>query len=132
MDTLQAMLNAYLQNTLTTDDFARQFIDLWNDIRVEQNKAIESSGFRSTLDDLWTQYKAGDLDEVTYGMKWTETLSKLKNVRIPPQSIIFTMGNEIYNLLILQKESEHLDTQEIPTEGALQTQCQDLLDIIAS
>jgi len=124
------MLSAYLQNSLTTDDFAEQFIEAWNDIRLEQNKAIESAGIRSTLDDLWTQYKAGDLDEITYGMKWTETLSQLENVRILPQSIVFTMGNEIYNLLILFKEREYLDTQEVPTEEALRTQCKTLLESI--
>lgn|GEM_PF-1759932 len=130
MDILHPMLSAYLQNSLTTDDFAEQFIEAWNDIRLEQNKAIESAGIRSTLDDLWTQYKAGDLDEITYGMKWTETLSQLENVRILPQSIVFTMGNEIYNLLILFKEREYLDTQEVPTEEALRTQCKTLLESI--
>jgi len=130
VDILHPMLSAYLQNSLTTDDFAEQFIEAWNDIRLEQNKAIESAGIRSTLDDLWTQYKAGDLDEITYGMKWTETLSQLENVRILPQSIVFTMGNEIYNLLILFKEREYLDTQEVPTEEALRTQCKTLLESI--
>lgn len=130
MDTLHAMLNAYLENTLTTDDFADQFIDIWNDIRLEQNKAIEKSGIRETLDELWEQYKTGDLDEVAYGMQWTDALSNLKNVRILPQSIVFTIGNEIYNLLTLYKESEHLDTQEIPTDEALYEQAQYLLGLI--
>jgi hypothetical protein len=131
MDTLHAMLNAYLGNSLTTDEFADQFIEHWNDIRVEQNKAIDDSGMREKLDVLWKQYKAGDMDEVAYGMRWTDTLSKLKNVRILPQSIVFTIGNEIYNHLTLYKESEQLDTQEIPTDEALREQVKQLLDLVA-
>lgn len=130
MDTLRAMLSAYLQHSLIMDDFADQFIDAWNDIRLEQNKAIESSGIRSTLDNLWAQYKAGELDEVDYGMQWTATLNTLENVRILPQSIVFTIGNEIYNLLILYKESDHLSTQEIPTEDVIRAQSQHLLETI--
>ena len=130
MDTLGDMLSAYLQNSLTTDDFADQFIEVWNEIRLEQNKAIETAGIRSTLDDLWAQYKAGDLDEITYGMQWTETLNTLKNLSILPQSIVFTLGNEVYNLLILYKESEYLDSEEIPTEEDIRTQSQHLLNSI--
>ena len=132
MDTLHAMLNAYLENSLTIDEFADHFIEYWNDIRVEQNKAIDEFGLRGTLDALWRQYKAGDIDEVSYGMQWTDTLSKLKNVRILPQSFVFTIGNEIYNLLTLHKESEHLDIQEVPTDEALREQVQQLLDLIDS
>lgn len=128
MDTLQAMLSAYIQQSLTSDDFAEQFIEYWNDIRLEQNRAIDSAGIRSTLDTLWSQYKTGDLDEISYGMQWTETLNTLENVRILPQSIIFTMGNEIYSLLILIKESEHLEPQEIPDEETIRAHCQNLLD----
>jgi len=128
VDTLQALLSAYLHQSLTTDDFADQFIEQWNDIRLEQNKAIDSAGIRSTLDNLWSEYKAGDLDEVTYGMKWTEALNTLENVRILPQSIVFTLGNDIYSQLILLKESEHLEAQEIPTDEALREHCQNLLD----
>ena len=95
MDTLHAMLNAYLTNSLTTDDFADQFIEHWNGIRIEQNQAIEEFGVRDTLDELWQQYRSGEIDEITYGMQWTDTLSKLKNVRILPQSFIFTIGNKI-------------------------------------
>ncbi len=132
MDTLQAMLSAYLQQSLTTDDFAEQYIEYWNDIRLEQHKAIDTAGIRSALDNLWSQYKAGDLDEVSYGMQWTETLNTLENVRIPPQSILFAMGNEIYSLLILLKESEHLETQEIPSEAILREHSQNLLDTMDS
>ena len=128
METLQSLLKAYLNNSLNTDDFADQFIDYWNQIRVEQNKAIDESGIRKELDDLWQQYKAGELDEVTYGMQWTEALSKLEDVRIQPQSIVFSIGNEIYNLLTLHQESEHLDTQEIPTDETIRDNARSLLD----
>jgi len=128
METLQSLLKAYLDNSLNTDDFAEQFIDYWNQIRIEQNKAIDESGIRTELDSLWQQYKAGDLDEVTYGMQWTEALSKLEGVRIQPQSIVFSIGNEIYNQLTLHQESEHLDTQEIPTGETIRETARSLLD----
>lgn len=130
MDTLRAMLNAYLTNSLTTDDFADHFIEYWNGIRIEQNQAIEEFGVRETLDELWQQYRSGEIDEITYGMQWTGALSKLKNVRILPQSFVFTIGNKIYNLLTLLKESDHLDTQEIPTDEAFREEAQRLLDLI--
>ncbi len=130
MDTLRSLLKAYLDNTITTDDFADQFIEFWNEIRIEQNKAIDASGIREELDKLWKQYKDGDLDEVTYGMKWTETLTKVNNVRIAPQSIVYTLGNDIYNQVTLYQELEHLDTQEIPKETAIQANVKSLQDAI--
>jgi len=130
MDTLRSLLQAYLDNSLTTDQFGDQFIDYWNEIRVEQNKAIDQSGIRGDLDTLWQKYKAGDMDEVTYGMQWTETLSQLKGIRISPKSIIYTLGNEIYNQVTLHKESDHLDTQEIPTESEIRKNAESLLDTI--
>ena len=130
MDTLQSLLKAYLDNTITTDDFANQFIEFWNEIRIEQNKAIDESGIREELDKLWKQYKDGDLDEVTYGIKWTETLTTVDHVRIAPQSIVYTLGNDIYNQVTLYQELEHLDTQEIPKEAAIQANVKSLQDAI--
>lgn len=130
MDTLQSLLKAYLDKSLSTDEFADQFIDFWNEIRIAQNKAIETSGVRAELDDLWKQYKAGEMDEITYGMKWTETLTKIDSFQISPQSIVYTIGNDLYNQLTLYKESEHLDTEEIPTETAIQANVDSLQDAI--
>lgn len=132
MNTLKAMLQAYLANSMSTEEFTEQFISFWNEIRVEQNKAIESSGIRSELDALWSDYKAGNLDEVTYGMRWTEALNKLENVRIMPQSIVASLGNDVYNYLTLYSESEHIDTQEVPTEAIIRETSQNLLESIIS
>lgn len=131
MDTLQAMLSAHLDNSLDAEAFSNQFIDYWNVIRAEQNKAIDEAGIRDTLNNLWKQYKAGDMDEVAYGMEWTTTLTKLPpTIRILPQSILYAIGNELYTILIMLQEEEHLETQDVPSLDSVREYCQILIDTI--
>lgn len=131
MDTLWSLLSAFEGKSLPVEKFSEQFIDYWNDVRAEQNKAINSAGIRGELDDLWSKYKSGGMNEVTYGMQWTELLARLpEDIRIPPHSILYTLGNELYSMLIMYQESDHLDTEEIPTLESIQLKCQVLLDAI--
>lgn len=130
MNTLQTLVHAYIENSLSTDDYAEQFINFWNEVRIEQNKAIDEANIRQDLDNLWQQYRSGELDEVTYGMQWTEVLNQLTSIEIPPQSIIYTMGNEVYSLLVMYKESEHLEDQDIPTQGTIKEHSKNLLDAL--
>lgn len=131
MDTLRAMLNAYLDNSLDAEEFSKQFIDYWNDIRAEQNRAIDEAGIRNTLNDLWKQYKASEMDEIAYGMEWTTTLSKLPSgIRILPQSIVYAIGNELYSILIMLQEEEHLETQDLPSLDSIREYSQILIDTI--
>lgn len=131
MDTLWSLLSAFQGKSISIKEFSEQFIDYWNDVRVEQNKAIDAAGIRDELDDLWSKYKAGEMNEVTYGMQWTELLARLpEDIRIPPHSIVYSLGNELYSILIMYQESEHLDTAEIPTIESIQEDCQILLDAI--
>ena len=132
MTTLHALLKAYLDQSLSLDEFSKQFIEYWNEIRVEQNKAINDSGIRETLDSLWKKYKSGMMDEVDYGMQWTEILTTLpEDVRILPQSIVFSLGNELYSQLIMHQEGDdHLDAEDIPTEESIEEHTRSLLDSI--
>lgn len=131
MDTLRAMLHAYLDQSLDAEQFSTQFIEYWNEIRVEQNKAIDEAGIRDKLNDLWKKYKAGEMDEITYGMEWTTILTHLPStVRVPPQSIVYAIGNELYSILIMLLEEEHLETQDVPSLDSIREYSQILIDAV--
>ena len=130
MERLRLLLNAFLEGSLTIEEFSNQFIQFWNEIRIDQNKAIEQSGKRDTLDELWTQYRSGNLDGVTYGMKWTETLSDLQGLQIAPTSIVNTIGDEVYHLVMLQKEAQQFETEKAPPVETIREQVRQLLDTI--
>ena len=130
METLISLLQAYLDKTFDLDTFAKQFIEYWNDIRIEQNKAIHEQGIRPQLDVLWKQYQDDILDEHRYAEQWHLIIAQVKDVRIAPHSVIDTAGNELYNKLILYQESEHLEEDEIPTPLEILTKSKEVLELI--
>lgn len=130
METLKSLLQAHINKTLDLETFAGQFIDYWNDIRVEQNKAIHEQGIRPQLDILWKQYQDDVIDEASYAEQWHLIVEQVHGVRVTPHSSVDNAGNELYNKLILFQESENLHEDEVPTPLEILTKCKDVLDIV--
>lgn len=130
MQSLKSLLNNFLENTISFEAFTQQYLDFWQEVREEQQATIDEQGYRPILNDLWQQYRSGAIDEVDYGMQWTEVMQKISNVRIPLHSIVNSICTDLYNKLTLYLESKLVDIEEVPTIEELREICDYLASTI--
>jgi hypothetical protein len=72
-----ALIKAFLAHTISADDFAMWYLKWWNEIREEQDKAVNEAGLRDSFISLGNQFDSKSINLKTYETRWQHLVDKV-------------------------------------------------------
>lgn len=71
------LIKAFLAHTISADDFAMQYLNWWNQVRIEQDKAINDAGLHDAFINLGNQFDSNLINLKTYKIRWRQLVDKV-------------------------------------------------------
>ena len=88
MQAVLDLMHDFIEDRLDVEGFISQFMDLWRQLRDEQDTAINAQGLRADLDALAQKLTKGELNTETYHHQWQVLVNKVEGVTVPIGSSI--------------------------------------------
>jgi hypothetical protein len=87
MEKVKQLLQAYLNEELTSEEFVTQFLNLWRKMRDEVYVALEiRPNLKHKYNKLSERYHAGKISQADYLLKLQELIPSIANCEMKPNS----------------------------------------------